>query len=65
MIGKINSGDKHTIYFEATEKNHRYIIKTHGCNKNSKCIAAYRKGNVKIMFVLIIFYLFFNVMRKK
>jgi len=35
--------NKHTIHFEATDKNHRYIIKTHGCGGNSKCIAAWKK----------------------
>ena len=46
MIGQSNWSLKHTIYFEAAETDHRYVNRTHGCNKNSKCIAAYEKGNV-------------------
>ena len=34
----------HEIKFYATEKKHRYIIETHGCNREAGCVAAYKKG---------------------
>ena len=40
---------KHSVQFEAAEKKHSYIIKTHGCLNNNQdgfCIAAYRKERV-------------------
>jgi len=32
----------------ATDTNHRYIIKTHGCRFDQKCIAAWKTGTVKL-----------------
>ena len=50
---KYTDNNKHTIHFEATDTNHRYIIKTHGCGKDPKCIAAWKKGTFKIYIKIL------------
>jgi hypothetical protein len=64
MIQESGWSNKHTIHFEATDTNHRYIIKTHGCGGNSKCIAAWKKGNVKILPFIGLFKVYFISLEK-